>query len=318
MRVPESIRKSVAFLGYRNAAGEFNFAGTGFFLGRGVDDLNISFRYLVTARHVIDGIRDKGLDLVYVRLNRADGTSEWFSTNAAKWHGHGDGKAIDVAFMQLPGSFPWSELDHQWFPMKGIATPEVIEREKIGVGEELFTVGLFHRHIGKLKNIPVVRVGNIAAMPEEPVPTRVGDIEAYLTESRSIGGLSGSPVFVHLGALRLINGEISKSANDHGTFFLLGLVFGHFDSGVSDADDLVVDATIGDKRINMGIGVVIPAMKITETIQRSVGDSEKQIEADVRRSRMPTADALNEPEPFTRADFETALKKVSRKIERKP
>jgi hypothetical protein len=32
-------------------------------------------------------------------------------------------------------------------------------------------------------------MGNIAMMPDEVIPTEFGDIEAYLVEARSIGGL---------------------------------------------------------------------------------------------------------------------------------
>jgi hypothetical protein len=50
-------------------------------------------------------------------------------------------------------------------------------------------VGLFSEHQGAERNIPIVRVGNIAAMPEEPVlTTSWGAIDAYLIEARSIGG----------------------------------------------------------------------------------------------------------------------------------
>jgi hypothetical protein len=50
-------------------------------------------------------------------------------------------------------------------------------------------------HTGDLKNVPIVRVGNLASYPSEQIQTRAfGRMEAYLIEARSIGGLSGSPV----------------------------------------------------------------------------------------------------------------------------
>ena len=87
MRIPEQVRKCVVFLGYKTASGETRFAGTGFFLGRVVETVQggIGFRYLVTARHVIDGIKDKGISEVLFRGNKKDGTSQWFGTQLADW-----------------------------------------------------------------------------------------------------------------------------------------------------------------------------------------------------------------------------------------
>ena len=80
-----------------------------------------------------------------------------------------------------------------------VATDKVINDNAIGVGDEVFLTGLFANHIGQQRNLPIIRVGNIALMPEEPVQhPSLGPIDAYLIEARSIGGLSGSPVFVHL------------------------------------------------------------------------------------------------------------------------
>jgi hypothetical protein len=44
---------------------------------------------------------------------------------------------------------------------------------------------------------PIVRIGTVAALREEPVLSRDGHpMDVYLVESQSIGGLSGSPVFI--------------------------------------------------------------------------------------------------------------------------
>ena len=70
----------------------------------------------------------------------------------------------------------------------------------VGIGDELITVGLFTQRHGAQKKIPIVRSGIIAAMPDEPFEDQnTGKpYHAYLVEARSIGGLSGSPVFVSL------------------------------------------------------------------------------------------------------------------------
>jgi hypothetical protein len=59
-------------------------------------------------------------------------------------------------------------------------------------------VGRFINHEGKQQNRPTLRYGHIAMMPSEPIEDAKSGIkqESYLVECRSMGGYSGSPVFV--------------------------------------------------------------------------------------------------------------------------
>ena len=57
------------------------------------------------------------------------------------------------------------------FRIERFATDSVIEKEGIGIGDEIFITGLFGYHPGAKKNIPIVRIGHIAAIPEEPIKT---------------------------------------------------------------------------------------------------------------------------------------------------
>jgi hypothetical protein len=100
-------------------------------------------------------------------------------------------------------------------------------------------------------------------MPEEPVATKWGTFDAYLIESRSIGGLSGSPVFAYIGPVRRPEGG---SFNVTGVkIFLLGLVHGHWDLPLFETDDVQIDSDIG-KSINRGIAIVVPSQKIAELL----------------------------------------------------
>jgi len=91
------------------------------------------------------------------------------------------------------------------------------------------------------------RVGNLAMMKGEPVHTAVGDIDAHLVEASFIGGLSGSPVFLHVPEFNVRPGTFTQ-------FFLLGLMHGHFDIQHLN-EDTVVDS--GETNgINIGIGVL--------------------------------------------------------------
>jgi hypothetical protein len=101
----------------------------------------------------------------------------------------------------------------------------------------------------------------------EPVATKYcGETDAYLVEARSIGGLSGSPVFIHAPVWRVRKDGSVVTNEGSQRFHLLGLMHGHFDvSTLHDGFD--VDATPA-QGINTGIGVVIPVEKILETIDQ--------------------------------------------------
>ena len=165
--IPDEMRKCVVYLGYRMADGSERLAGISIFLARPVspDRPGQSFVYIVTARHVLDSIRDKGLDIVLVRANMKPGTSPpmiWAETKLSDWIPHKD-KSVDIAVFKVK---IWSpNFDHIVFPLDSCDLSAFHESEKISIGEEVFIIGLFRSHYGKTKNIPIVRIGNIAAVP---------------------------------------------------------------------------------------------------------------------------------------------------------
>ena len=271
MFIPNEIRKCVVFLGRTKKNGP-RWGATGFFYAvRLSDDDPRPYSYLVTARHVIDGIRDeiasgKTVDeKVLVRMNLKSGGSHTFESSIDDWQFHPT-KEVDVAAM--PFSEPWfDDMDHLTFTYEMI-DEELVESEGIGPGQDVFVTGLFVNHIGKHRNIPIVRIGNIAAMPEERVAMRLDSrtrisADAYLIESRSIGGLSGSPVFVHVD--EMMGGVLGAPAR----FYLLGLVYGHWD--LNDPIGATEDMADEIRRyINMGIAIVVPATVIREVLYQPV------------------------------------------------
>lgn len=279
MIVPDELRKCVAFVAMPMANGDTRLVGTAFFLGREIEGTTRSFSYLVTAKHVIEGIRSKGVEKAFIRLNHVNGESRWLETNVTDWLYHPTESNVDVAVLRA--GVP-EHCDHLLYPISLVVTPEIISKEQIGLGTEVFLVGLFAHHSGQKKNIPIVRVGNISAMPEELVETRLGKIDAYLVEARSIGGLSGSPVFANLGLVRVHEGQL-KFTSGGPIFYLLGLMHGHWDVGISELDEAVVDTT-GVQRVNMGIGIVVPVAKIIEVIrQPRIAEAEASHEEELLR-----------------------------------
>jgi hypothetical protein len=139
--------------------------------------------------------------------------------------------------------------------------------------------GLFRHHHGKRRSIPIVRVGNLAALDEEQVQTSIGLREAYLIEARSLGGLSGSPVLLNLGTARRIEGKQVVAAGGGPIIFLLGLIHGHFDVPASRIDADEGDSELTPERINTGIAIVVPASKIKEAfdVHSPVGAPKRSI-----------------------------------------
>ena len=64
----------------------------------------------------------------------------------------------------------WSNWDFVYIAEDDYCTDEVINKYTIDTGDEVVITGMFFSHIGQQRNIPIVRIGNIAAMPQEPVP----------------------------------------------------------------------------------------------------------------------------------------------------
>jgi hypothetical protein len=165
----------------------------------------------------------------------------------------------------------------------------------MGRGGDIAILGLFRSHYGKNRNIPIVRAGHIAALPEEPVNTRHGYMEAYLVEAQSIAGLSGSPLLAMgdagIEALHLALGDKPKDLLI-GTR-LLGLVQGHFDVPNLN-EDVVADSDAPAQSIHTGIGVVVPTSKILETLDHPDLVKVRQDMIDEDRKSGATPDLFDE------------------------
>ncbi len=253
MRVPEEVRKCVVFVGLpvNIPGGRRALApkGTAFFVGVPSESApETTHVYLVTAKHV--AVRLEGNNFA-ARVNMKDGGSKRVIGDRTRWWYHPTDQSVDVA------AIPWApppEVEFKLIPTKLFISDEIIQSEDIGSGDEVFMTGLFAHLSGSKRNLPIVRFGNIAMIPDDPVPTKMGMIEAYLIEARSIGGLSGSPVFVH------------KIVRGRGKLYLLGLMHGHWDIPPENKNDFLDTDSFGS--VNMGIAIVVSAKKILEVLNQ--------------------------------------------------
>ncbi len=306
MLIPDEIRQCVAFLGVNTPTGP-RLCGTAFFVGVPSEAApGASYGYVVTAKHILDKIREiYGNDaMTFIRVNVRGQDAVRAEIALQHWRYHPTDSTVDVAVIEDASGD--SRFETKRIPLEMAATAEAITKHKIGVGDEVFMTGLFSHHHGRTRNLPIVRIGNIALMPDEPIRAgEWGEIQAYLIEARSIGGLSGSPVFVHLGGIRL--GQISG-----GGFRWLGLIHGHWDLPISELDAVTSDA-LRMENVNMGIAIVVPVDKIIEVLnQEALMTRRKKADEEHRKKTAPTLDSTSIP--LTKDEFKDTLKKVSQKL----
>jgi hypothetical protein len=280
------------YIGHDGPSGEVLW-GTGFLVqvpGGEVAGGKRWWTYLVTASHVADKLT--GTDF-WFRANDASGKaakiyrgdSDWA---AYRWWKHPDGEPVDVAVHPfiMPEGYELGALPTQMF------VTETENRHAMGLGDEVIIVGLFAYAAGKHRITPITRTGTVAMVPPEPLPTRRGPMDAYLIEARSIGGLSGSPVFVRPTQALGMFGLSLQGVSEH--LYLLGLMHGHWDINESDINEPLPRTKEGG--VNVGIAIVVPATKILETInQPRLVELRARIEQHEAERGLPTPDIVPEP-----------------------
>ncbi len=239
------------------------------------------WKYLVTARHNIECAKNP----IYVRYNLKSGSFDHFKTLKDEWITSDDSDVSCLPFWK-PGK-PQPDVDHASIPEGQLvgsnatySSPLLTAASKpvpVALGDDLAFIGLFSKHPGVNRNVPIVRFGNISAMPGDSIRLTTGDkqnpysfdVVGYLAECKSWGGVSGSPVLWTTTVMaRPIEAKGMKLAKQplplNG---LLGLVSGHFDieQRANVTGDLPGEIQTA---INSGIAVVTPSSAITDLLNR--------------------------------------------------
>ena len=266
--VPDLVRRCVVYLCLKTTNTGLPLPrATGFLVGVENEKAGV-FYYLVTARHNIESFQkaDRADDKVHVRVNLNTGRWAFVETKISDWTWHPDDPSIDITVLPFQVA---DEMDLNYIPTEMFVTnPSVADY--FGLGDEFFIRGVFRSHFGTERNIPIVRIGNIAAMPDDRVEMAWAPkhpMEAFIIESRSIGGLSGSPVFLHFSPY----GSGKRGSKDGVAgreFYLLGLVHGHFDLPLIETDfDTTDDSNEPRKALHTGMAIVTPAAKLLGVLQ---------------------------------------------------
>jgi hypothetical protein len=277
---------------------------------------DVRFNYAVTNSHVV---REVEGNAPVVRLNTLEGDFDVLPLEHRQWIHHPDGDDVAVCPIGLSSHYH----KYRTVPRDMFLTKEIVDKAEIGPGDDVYIVGRFISHEGTQRNLPSVRFGNIGMMPWEPIRHERGTKqESFVVELRSIGGYSGSPVFVEIPSFsrRPKQGQIIKAMGP----WLLGVDWGHIyiEEPVRDHDNF--GDPVKDKkwfvRANSGMAGAVPAWKLNELldikelimqrdeVDRQIAEKRKQQSAGVE---LDTKKQIDE-EVFTREDFERALRKVSK------
>jgi len=258
MRVPDNFLKSIFFVCGKDGGGQIHFGGTGFLVSIPLKD-NPAYEigYAITAKHVIE--HGSNYPEMFLRFNDVNGKEVLLNCKHFDWV-FPDDPSVDVAIAECNPNR--DKIDFRVIQINMFATQEIIEREGIGVGNDIYIIGLFSERHGVRNNRPIVRYGHLAAMANELMTDNNTGFEynAFLGDILSIGGLSGSPVFVEL---EPVSADYKKRAI---TFerkgFLLGLVRGHWDRKQKNENSLIEEF----ENVNIGVTIITPISEVLSVL----------------------------------------------------
>jgi hypothetical protein len=268
LQIHSKMLNGVVFIGTPTEGG-FYADGTGFFVY--VEHDGLTFTYIVACSHVVNK------KTVWIRINQEDGTPRIVETHL-EWIIHPN-KHVDVCIYPFDHN-KWNSDNKLVIFMMNVSSLKTIEQLEsevgLSLGDELFIVGAFVGKIGEQKNIPIIRIANVAAMPDEPLWGGSHRRPVFLIETRSLGGISGSPVFLHTEPSRRPQkpslGYSSEQDATIAPYYFIGIMQGMHSGryqGDFIADGDVEKIVPKDADFNAGIGVVIPTSQILEVINRN-------------------------------------------------
>lgn len=196
-RIPQAVVNVVFYLyaSVEEARRGEKPGGTGFivlFDGTFTEDAPTRAFYGVTNWHVACA---GGYSVI--RLNTIDGGTDIIDLGPDQWFFIPGMHDVAVVPLNIGAVHQVSSISTQSI---GFASAEMNTGPHIGIGEDVFMVGLFIDHDGKTTNIPSVRFGNVSMLPSSKAtikqPTGYQG-ESYVLDLHSRTGFSGSPVFAY-------------------------------------------------------------------------------------------------------------------------
>ncbi len=273
MRIPDVLKNTAVFIGIGKRPNDPNakFGGTGFFVS--IEEDGVRIPYLVTADHVRRQLVKNPAMFPVARMNAASGKAYNVELHGVKWHTHPTDPGVDAAVCAVGPSQPgMPSLGRGVF----VHTTDIGGvHQRYGIGDEVAVVGLFRFLFNKTSNVPIVRTGNLAMCPYHvriPVSRPYMNTEGYLIEMRSLGGLSGSPVFISETVtmqLQESGNSLPKTGAMRGSFGFLGIAVKHWDIKPETLNAAFPEIAVKGKGVNIGVAIITPAYKILEIIDNN-------------------------------------------------
>jgi Trypsin-like peptidase domain len=271
--------------------------------------------YAVTNRHVIES------GATCVRFNTVDGRRLVVEAKKSDWYQSDEDDLAVAPMPEMPTPIAMNAI-----PQADLITEEMLAQHDVGVGDDVLMLGRFINREGLQRNAPTARFGHISQMPSDPIQIDIGGKTviqegALLCEVRSIGGYSGSPVFL------LPNPTYGRKGVplriDRG--IVLGVDFCHVPNWVEAYDDIGHKLPHIRVPLNSGMAGVIPAWKLRNLIMSKKPLAQRRLAEEVqihkRKSPMAVADAaVNVPPatdvpPSDRERFNSLLSAAAQKHE---
>ena len=268
--------------------------------------------YAVTNGHVLQS------GATVIRLNKVGGGADYIETNASLWT---YSEVTDLAVFPL--SLSGKTHQHLAISIDLFLDKNRLVGKAVGPGDETFVVGRFINHEGLQQNRPSVRFGTISVMPYEKdgiFNNYLGKkLEAYLVETHTISGYSGSPVFFYIPPLSKRPETRPASIQQRGPW-LLGIDWGHIPiyeavykkPDLNNKTDYVCESTTG-------MMCVIPAWHLRDLLNDPALEEERRSidEATMQPTDKSAAAVLDGPE-WTRDEILRAALNAPHKPPLKP
>jgi hypothetical protein len=229
--------------------------GTAFIVGKPLKEIKDRAYYvLTTAAHVLNGIKGDTA-ILFLRKRSGDSYTKFpypiqiRRGTTPLWVQH---PTMDVAVMYV--SLP-EGIDIELVPTSLLATDDMLKQFEIHPGDRLSCLGFPLAAEANDSGFPILRSGQIASFPLVPVKS----VKTFLFDFNVFEGNSGGPVY-------FVDSNRQYAGGTHigKVQFLMGLV-----SEQKFVEEQVQSLRQSRKeRYQLGLGVVIPAEFIMETIDK--------------------------------------------------
>ena len=278
------------------------------------------FHYIVTAKHVLDGLLK--MESIYLRVNRGDRADPlkpgeglaYLRLEKDGWLFHPDSTVdavvgpVDVVLRQDRNKGVGKFTLHMDRIEEILQAPDYLAQQRDTPwppyeGEDVIFIGLMTRFQGQQTNLPIVRKGSIALVTEELIKGLYGLSQYYVINVQAYPGNSGGPVWVYYE-------RADDGSGLHSLYYLGILVVGY--PAIEELTKTSGTDPVG--YYNLGVSLVTPIEKVID-IMNAKSEIERRTKAGMPAVFPGVALSSIEDEPSSSsAEFDSVLRTVSRRV----